>query len=87
MSDLAKNGESADVVITDPPRAGCSMQFLRSLITLSPKRIVYISCNPETLARDLVTLTKNGYKVNKIQGVDMFPHTQHVETIVCLCKQ
>ena len=87
MSDLAKNGESADVVITDPPRAGCSMQFLRSLITLSPKRIVYISCNPETLARDLVTLTKNGYKVNKIQGVDMFPHTQHVESLVCLTKQ
>ena len=87
MSDLAKNGESADVVITDPPRAGCSMQFLRSLITLSPKRIVYISCNPETLARDLVTLTKNGYKVNKIQGVDMFPHTQHVESVVCLKRQ
>jgi 23S rRNA (uracil1939-C5)-methyltransferase len=87
MSGLAKNGDDADVVITDPPRAGCSMQFLRSLFTLSPKRIVYISCNPETLARDLNTLTKNGYKVKKIQGVDMFPYTNHVETIVCLCKQ
>ena len=87
MSGLAKNGDAADVVITDPPRAGCSMQFLRSLITLSPKRIVYISCNPETLARDLNTLTKNGYKVKKIQGVDMFPHTNHVETVVCLTRK
>ena len=87
MRDMAKNGESVDVVITDPPRAGCSMQFLRSLISLSPKRIVYISCNPETLARDLNTLVKNGYKVKKMQGVDMFPYTQHVESLVCLTKQ
>ena len=86
MSTLAKNGDAADVVITDPPRAGCSMQFLRSLITLAPKRIVYISCNPETLARDLNTLTKNGYKVKKIQGVDLFPHTQHVECVVSLLR-
>ena len=87
MCDLSNKNEKADVVITDPPRAGCSIKFLKSLLTLSPKRIVYISCNPETQARDLITLTKNGYKVTKIQPVDLFPHTNHVETIVCLRKQ
>ena len=84
MRELAARGQSADVVITDPPRAGCSPQFLRSLLTLAPSRIVYVSCNPETLARDLYTLTKGGYKVKKIQPVDMFPWTGHVETVVCL---
>ena len=87
MSELAKKGEDVDVVITDPPRAGCSMRFLRSLISLSPKKIVYISCDPETLARDLNTLTKNGYTVKKIQGVDMFPFTRHVESVVCLSRE
>ena len=84
MCDLASKGEKADVVITDPPRAGCSMKFLKSLLTLSPKRIVYISCNPETQARDLIILIKNGYKVTKIQPVDLFPHTNHIETVVRL---
>ncbi|MBQ6893555.1 MAG: 23S rRNA (uracil(1939)-C(5))-methyltransferase RlmD [Clostridia bacterium] len=87
MEEMAKNGESADVVFTDPPRAGCSKQFLSSLITLSPKRIVYVSCNPETLARDLYFLTKNGYKATKIKPVDMFPYTRHVECIVSLAKE
>ena len=76
----------ADVVITDPPRAGCSSKFLNSLISLSPKRVVYISCNPETQQRDLYFLTKNGYKVKKIQPVDMFPYTSHVETVALLIK-
>lgn len=84
MQSLAEKGKSADVVITDPPRAGCSKQFLEALLTLSPKRIVYVSCNVETLSRDLFTLRKGGYKVKKIQPVDMFPHTEHVETVVCL---
>ena len=87
MSEYADAGESCDVVITDPPRAGCSKEFLRSLLKLAPKRIVYISCNPETLARDLYTLTKNGYAAEKIQGVDMFPFTEHVECVVCLTRQ
>ena len=86
MRELADAGESCDVVITDPPRAGCSKQFLSSLIKLAPKRIVYISCNPETLARDLHTLTRNGYAAEKIQGVDMFPFTEHVESVVCLTR-
>lgn len=87
MEELASCGESADVVFTDPPRAGCSKQFLKSLITLSPKKIVYVSCNPETLSRDLYFLTKNGYKAEKIQPVDMFPYTKHVECVVKLCKE
>ena len=84
MEEMAKAGESADVVFTDPPRAGCSKQFLKSLVTLAPNKIVYVSCNPETLARDLYFLTKNGYKAEKIQPVDMFPYTKHVECVVQL---
>ena len=84
MQSLAEKGENIDVVITDPPRAGCSLKFLKSVLALAPKRIVYVSCNPETLSRDLFTLRKGGYKVKKIQPVDMFPFTEHVETVVCL---
>lgn len=84
MQRLAESGESADVVFTDPPRAGCSKQFLQSLIALSPKKIVYISCNPESLSRDLYFLTQNGYAAEKIQPVDMFPYTKHVEVVVSL---
>ena len=87
MVDMAEAGEKADVVITDPPRAGCSLDFLKSVIKLSPKRIVYVSCNPETLARDLGFLTRKGYKAEKIQPVDMFPFTEHVETVVLLTKR
>lgn len=86
MEELAERGESADVVFTDPPRAGCSKQFLHALLALSPKRIVYISCNPETLARDLYFLTKNGYEAKKIQPVDMFPFTKHIEVVVGLAR-
>lgn len=87
MEEMASAGESADVVFTDPPRAGCSKQFLKSLVTLAPNKIVYVSCNPETLARDLYFLTKNGYKATKIQPVDMFPYTKHVECVVLLDKE
>lgn len=84
MLDLKDAGEPLDVVFMDPPRAGSSPQFLNTLLRLAPKRVVYISCNPETLARDLQLLTKGGYQVNEIQPVDMFPHTNHVETVVLL---
>ena len=84
METMAVGGQTADVVITDPPRAGCSGKFLHSLMKLAPKRIVYVSCNPETLARDLYTLTKGGYKVRRIQPVDMFPFTSHSEVVVGL---
>ena len=84
MREAAAADDRFDVVVTDPPRAGCSQAFLRSLIALAPDRVVYVSCNPETLARDLYTLTKGGYKVRKIQPVDMFPYTGHVECAVLL---
>ncbi len=86
MVALADAGEKIDVVFMDPPRAGSDKNFLKSLLKLSPKRVVYISCNPVTQKRDLFTLTKGGYKVRKIQPVDMFPHTSHVETVVLLEK-
>ena len=87
MRDCAENGERIDTVFMDPPRAGSSREFLSSLVKLSPKKVVYISCNVETQARDLMYLVKNGYKVRKIQPVDMFPHTNHVETVVQLSRK
>lgn len=88
MLEMALEGESADVVFMDPPRAGSDQTFLSSLITLSPQKIVYISCNPETQQRDLRYLTaKSSYRVQAIQPVDMFPHTNHVETCVLLGRK
>ena len=84
MTSLSEKGEKINVVFTDPPRAGCSREFLNSLVKLSPERVVYVSCNPETLARDLEFLKKNKYSVEKIQPVDMFPHTRHIECVVSL---
>lgn len=84
MVELAQSGEKIDVVLMDPPRAGSDMPFLKSLLTLAPSRVVYISCNPETQARDLRTLVHGGYRVTGIQPVDMFPHTRHTECIVAL---
>ena len=88
MENMAENGEHADVVFMDPPRAGSDRKFLDSLIKMSPKKVVYVSCNPETLARDLAYLTQNSpYKAQKIQPVDMFPHTAHIETVVLLSRK
>ena len=82
MREAAEENERPDVVFMDPPRAGSSRVFLDSLIAMSPKTVVYVSCNPETLARDLKYLTENSaYKVRKIQPVDMFPHTNHIECV------
>ena len=86
MVELASLNQKIDTVIMDPPRAGASLDFLKSLVILKPQNVVYISCNPETQARDLSYLTRKGYRVKKIQPVDMFPHTQHVECVVQLCR-
>ena len=83
MTELAGQQEHIDVVFMDPPRAGCSERFLRSLLRLAPDRIVYISCNPETLARDLDLLTRGGYRAELARPVDMFPFTKHIE-MACL---
>ena len=84
MVAMAEQGEKMDVVFMDPPRAGSDEAFLQSVVKLAPKKVVYISCNPETLARDLGYLTKKKYKVTKICPVDMFPFTDHCEVITCM---
>ncbi len=83
---LAASKATPDVVVMDPPRAGASLDFLRATATLCPKKIVYISCNPETQARDISFLVRKGYKVRKIQPVDMFPHTEHIESVALLVR-
>ncbi len=84
MLQLSESGDKVDVVFMDPPRSGSSQQFLDCLVRLAPKKIVYVSCNPETLVRDLKSLVSKGYEVRKAVGVDMFPNTEHVETVVML---
>ena len=86
MRQMADEGESADVVFMDPPRSGSDEKFLSSVVTLNPKRVVYVSCDPTTLARDLKYLTKHGYSAVTAVPVDMFPATEHVETVVLLSK-
>ena len=86
MQKLAKEGNAPDVVMMDPPRAGSDQKFLQSLLMLKPKRVVYVSCNPETLARDLRVLVDGGYRAEWATPVDMFPGTEHVETVVLLSK-
>ena len=87
MLGMKEQGEKCDVLFMDPPRAGSDKRFLSCAVALSPEKIVYISCNPETQQRDLYYLIKNGYKVKKVQPVDMFPYTAHVETVVLLSKK
>ncbi|GAA0125234.1 23S rRNA (uracil(1939)-C(5))-methyltransferase RlmD [Clostridium sp. CTA-19] len=83
---LIEKGIKADVVVVDPPRKGCEESLLHSIAKMSPKKIVYVSCDPATLARDLNILQQLGYKTLEIQPVDMFPQTAHVETVVKLEK-
>ena len=78
---------SPDVIILDPPRAGCDEKLVDFASSLSPKRIVYISCNPATLARDVKRFNQNGYFCDTVWGFDLFPLTGHVESVVCLEKQ
>ena len=84
ISEAAAAGERADVIFMDPPREGSTPQFIESVARMAPKRVVYVSCNPETLARDLALLTKKGYRVESSTPVDMFPHSEHIETVVLL---
>ena len=83
---MAQQGERMDVVFLDPPRAGSTPEFLQAVCQLAPDRVVYISCNPETQRRDLEYLTARSWKASFIQPVDLFPHTEHVETVVLLSK-
>ncbi len=87
MKRLTLQKTIPDIVLMDPPRAGSSPDFLSALSSLKPKKIIYISCNPETLARDLSYLSLHGYDLTKATPIDMFPCTQHVETVVCLSNK
>ncbi len=79
-----KEGVIADTIVVDPPRKGCDEALLNTIIDMKPKRVVYVSCNPATLARDLKVLEEGGYKTQEVQPVDMFPHTTHVECVAWL---
>jgi 23S rRNA (uracil1939-C5)-methyltransferase len=83
---LLAEGVRADVVVADPPRAGFHPKALRALAALGPARIVYVSCNPATLARDVGDLVRGGYALEWVQPVDMFPHTPHIEAVARLRK-
>ena len=86
IGEAAAAGERADVIFMDPPREGSTPQFIESVARMAPKRVVYVSCNPVTLVRDLELLTRKGYKVESSTPVDMFPHSEHIETVCALSK-
>ena len=83
---LAAEGLAPDVIIVDPPRKGCDQATLDAVVRMAPRRLVYVSCNPATAARDAAILTREGYRVEKVQPVDMFPRTGHVEAVILLSK-
>ena len=84
MHRMADEGAPLDVLMMDPPRAGSTPEFLKAACELAPKRIVYISCNPQTQARDAAFLAERGWRIVEMQPVDMFPHTSHAENIILL---
>ena len=85
-SQLAAEGLHPDVIVLDPPRKGCDEATLSAVVAMSPRRVVYVSCNPSTAARDAKWLETQGYRTEKVQPVDLFPRTKHVETVVLLSK-
>lgn len=87
VPELINNGESPDIVILDPPRKGSDEKTLGAVVRANPKRIVYVSCNPATLARDLRFLEDNGYETKTVCGVDMFPQTMHIESVALIIKR
>ena len=86
ITRMAKEGQHLDVLFMDPPRKGSDEKFLNAVLKLKPSRIVYVSCDPSTLARDVAYINKS-YKVTTVQPFDMFPHTTHVETVCLLTKK
>lgn len=87
VPQLYQEGQKADVVFIDPPRKGCDEALLKTLVDMAPSRMIYVSCNPSTLARDLKYLTANGFEAIEAQPVDMFPWTEHVETVVLMSRK
>lgn len=87
IQELLDQGVKPDTIVVDPPRKGCDIKLLEAIATAKPKNVVYVSCDPSTLARDLKILSEKGFKVGKIQPVDMFPHTPHIECVVKLKRK
>ena len=85
-SQLAAEGLNPDVIVLDPPRKGCDEATLSAVVAMSPRRVVYVSCNPSTAARDAKWLETQGYRTEKVQPVDLFPRTKHVECVIALSK-
>ncbi|MBQ9589769.1 MAG: 23S rRNA (uracil(1939)-C(5))-methyltransferase RlmD [Butyrivibrio sp.] len=86
MQQMAESGDKVDLVFMDPPRSGSTPEFIEAMATLAPKKVVYISCSPDSLARDLEIIVRKGFKVEKAIPVDMFPFTRSIETVVLLSK-
>lgn len=87
IPDLINKGVKADVVVVDPPRKGCDKKLLDAITNINAKKIVYVSCDPSTLGRDLKVLEENGYKTLEVQPVDMFPNTSHIENVALLISK
>lgn len=87
LVEKVKNGLNVDTVVVDPPRKGLTKEFIQAVLEIQPKRMVYVSCNPNTLARDLKFFLDAGYELKEVQPVDMFPQTHHVETIALLQRE
>lgn len=85
--EYKKHGVYADVIVVDPPRKGCDKKLLDTMVKMEPKRIVYVSCDPATLARDVKVLGENGYQVEKVSVVDQFSHSSHVESVVLMSRK
>ena len=86
LPEMVGGGLKAEVIILDPPRKGCQESLLKAVAEVGPARVVYVSCNPGTLARDLKSMVEKGYNVQQIQPIDMFPQTSHVECVVLMSK-
>ncbi len=86
LPKLVNIGIDFDVAVVDPPRSGCEERVLQTFVQVQVERIVYVSCNPSTLARDLKFLVNRGYEIKEIQPIDMFPHTYHVECVVLVSR-
>ena len=86
ITEAAAAGQRADVIFMDPPREGSTPQFIESVARMAPKRVVYVSCNPETMARDLALLTAKGYRAEGFTPVDLFPQTAHCEVVGALTR-
>jgi len=86
VGNLIEKGEKADIVVVDPPRKGCSEDLLKFISDISPKKLVYVSCNSATLARDIAILKEYGYNLKKLCAVDMFPNSGHIESVALICR-